>query len=349
MALGRKPVEDFQLLYGFRVIISERDGYSSWFGFGLGRKRPDEFLLNNGAELLEELITFSEGKSTPIRIFSAQELEKATKNYSDLLFDKDPWCKMYKGTIDGRAIVVSKEERFGSHDCSKACEVAMLSRINHVNIVKIIGCCLEIKIPTLVYEFFSHETLYARISEAGTSCYISWDNCLKIATGVAYGLTYLHINMVTPIVHRDLKSSNILLDEHCNVKIIGFDLSLSMPLGETEIESSVAGTLEYLDPHYALRGLVSEKIDVFSYGVIMFEILTGETASKRDPSKAHIWFTECMEANHLGFVEASVLKEAKKDQLVAFVELARRCVVVRWQERPTMMEVVKELRRIKGL
>ncbi|XP_058081720.1 wall-associated receptor kinase-like 1 isoform X2 [Magnolia sinica] len=323
--------------------------YNSWFGSSLKPKWDAEVFLNNGAELLEELITSSEGKSSPIRIFSAKELEKATKNYADdLFFHEDSEYKMYKGTIDGRAIIVSKSIRSDFISSSRAYEVAVLSRINHVNILKILGCCLEIKIPTLVYEFFSHETLYDRIHKSGTSGYISWENCLKIATGVAYGLTYLHIDMATPIIHRDIKSRKILLDEHYNVKIVGFDLSLPMPLGETETECPVIGTYGYVDPCYITKGLVSEKSDVYSYGVVVFEILTGKNKD-RELWESASEFAECTEEKLVGFAEAILLEEGKKDQLKAFAQLVRRCLSGSWEERPTMKEVVQELRRIKGL
>ncbi|XP_058081472.1 wall-associated receptor kinase-like 1 [Magnolia sinica] len=325
-----------------------RQCYKSWFGSSLKPKWDDEVFLNNGAELLEELITSSEGKSSPIRIFSAKELEKATKNYADdLFFHEDSEYKMYKGTIDGRAIIVSKSKQSDLISSSRAYEVALLSRINHVNILKILGCCLEIKIPTLVYEFFSDETLSDRIHKAGSSCYISWENCLKIATGVAYGLTYLHIDMATPIIHRDIKSRKILLDEHCNVKIIGFDLSLPIPLGETEIECVVMGTFGYSDPCYIETGLVSEKSDVYSYGAVVFEILTGK--KNREVRGSGSEFAEYTEEKLVGFAEASLLQEVKKDQLMAFAQLVRRCLSRSWEERPTMKEVVQELRRIKGL
>ncbi|XP_058081733.1 wall-associated receptor kinase 5-like [Magnolia sinica] len=253
---------------------------------------------------------------------------------------------MYKGTINGRAIIVSKSKQSNLISSSRAYEVAVLSRINHVNIVKILGCCLEIEIPTLVYDFFSQETLYDRIHKAGSSCYISWENCLKIATGVAYGLTYLHIDMATPIIHRNIKSSQILLDEHCNVKIIGFDISLPMPLGETEIECVVMGTFGYSDPCYIETGLVSEKSDVYSYGAVVFEMLTGKNVIEIEESELVSKFAE---EKLVSFVEASLLKEVKKDQLMAFAQLVRRCLSERWDERPTMKEVVQELRRIKGL
>ncbi|XP_058081725.1 wall-associated receptor kinase-like 1 isoform X4 [Magnolia sinica] len=322
--------------------------YNSWFGFGLRPNRNDEVFLNNGAELLEELITYSEGKSSPIRIFSAQELEKATNNYADdLFFCEETLYKMYKGTIDGRAIIVSKSQQSDFISVSRAYEVAVLSRINHVNILKILGCCLEIEIPTIVYDFFSQETLYDRIHKAGSSCYISWENCLKIATGVAYGLTYLHIDMATPIIHRNIKSRKILLDEHSNVKIIGFDLSLPMPLGETETECSVLGTYGYADPCYVAKGLVSEKSDVYSYGVVVLEILTGK--KDRELWESASEFAECTEEKLVGFAEAILLEEGKKDQLKAFAQLVRRCLSGSWEERPTMKEVVQELRRIKGL
>ncbi|XP_058081067.1 wall-associated receptor kinase-like 1 [Magnolia sinica] len=324
--------------------------YASCFQFGLRSKMHDEFLLSNGAELLEELITYAEGKSKPIRIFSTQELEKATNNYAkDFFMYQDSYYKIYKGTIDGRAIIISKRKRLELFHSKRTYEVAILSQINHANVMKLLGCCLETRIPLLVFEFFPHKRLYQRIHEVGTFHDISWENCLKIATGMAYGITYLHIGTPTPIIHRDIRSRKILLDEDCNVKIVGFDLSVSMPKGESKIKCNVAGTDGYLDPEYALKGELSEKSDVYSYGVVVFEILTGKTAKELHYYDSIFLFVECMEEKRLGFVKANFLKEAKRDQLMAFVQLVGRCLARSWEKRPTMKEVVQELRRIKGL
>ncbi|KAK3016302.1 hypothetical protein RJ639_007622 [Escallonia herrerae] len=153
-------------------------------------------------------------------------------------------------------------------------EVIILSQISHPNIVKLLACCLETPIPLLVSEFIPKKTLFHHIHEQGYPSAMPLDVRLKIATKTAEALAHMH--SATQIIHRHVKSADILLSDDYTAKVSDFGTSRFVPLDKTRISTFVQGTFGYMDPVYFRSGNLTEKSDVYSFGVVLVELLTGE-------------------------------------------------------------------------
>ena len=251
------------------------------------RKAKEETpFMKNGRLLLEELIAFCNGKSNPIRVFSAKELRKATNNYDQrqcIMWDSD--FKLYKGSLEDRLLSVKKyhteEERFSVlEDVTLGIikDIVVGSQMSVCqNVLKLLGCCLETKYPTPVYEFVGDKVLSNFIIPTGIVHFepLTWKCRLRIAMGIANAVAYLHTAFSRPVVHRDVRSAIIILDENNVAKLIDFSLSISIPKGEQYVEDAVRGRLGNLAPEYVLTGYITEKVDVYTYGVLLLGLLAG--------------------------------------------------------------------------
>ncbi|CAH9105274.1 unnamed protein product [Cuscuta epithymum] len=233
-------------------------------------------------------------------------------------------------------------------------EVVILTQVNHRNVVKLIGCCLEVEVPVLVYEYVSNGTLYEHIHKlGGSSDWLSWEMRLRIAAETAGALAYLHSSAAIPIYHRDVKLSNILLDDNYIAKVSDFGASRLMSLDQTHIATLAQGTLGYLDPEYFQTCQLTEKSDVYSFGVVICELLTGlkliSSERGEDDMNLAAYFVRSMEKNNLlNILDKRVLKEASLGQVERVAELAVECVNLNGKHRPTMKEVAMELERLRN-
>ncbi|KAG8648273.1 hypothetical protein MANES_09G168200v8 [Manihot esculenta] len=230
----------------------------------------------------------------------------------------------------------------------------------HKNVLKLLGCCLESPIPILVYEVAEKGTLHdCIILDRNRTNFqpLSWKNRLKIAVDVANAIAYLHTAFPRPIVHRDIKSTVILLDEECRAKLSDFSLSISIPEGETHIQDeNVIGTLGYLAPEYLSESKFNEKIDVYSFGILLLVLLTEKTpneTSNYDPDLVLVKsFEKCMEEYGMidNFVDPKIVEEGpwlgKEQQLRVYARLALQCLHYRAEDRPDITDVGKQLRQI---
>lgn len=233
----------------------------------LKRKAKEETssFIKNGGLLLEELIAFCNGKSNPIRNFSAKELRKATNNYDlrrRFLWGGD--FAFYKGSLEDRLVSVKvyRDERVnGDDDQDKILDciikdIAVGSQMSaHKNVLKLLGCCLETKHPILVYEFVGDKILSNCIRQIDrlNSQPLAWKCRLRIAMGIANAVAYLHTAFSRPVVHRDIKSPTIILDEDNVARLIDFSLSISIPEGQLHAEVDVIrARMGYIDPLQAM-------------------------------------------------------------------------------------------------
>ncbi|ESR44905.1 hypothetical protein CICLE_v10003308mg, partial [Citrus x clementina] len=236
-------------------------------------------------------------------------------------------------------------------------EIVILSQINHRNVVKLLGCCLETEVPLLVYEFIPNGTLYQHLHDRhqNEEFPLTWEMRLRIATEVAGALAYLHLAASSPIYHRDIKSTNILLDQRYRAKVADFGTSKFIAMDQTHVTTKIQGTFGYLDPEYHQSSQLTDKSDVYSFGVVLVELLTGKKPifSAGNTSQENVslaaYFVHSMRKNRLhDILDDQLMKLGVKNQIMTFANLAKRCLDLNGKKRPTMEEVSMELNGIRG-
>ncbi|XP_058212207.1 wall-associated receptor kinase 1-like [Rhododendron vialii] len=327
--------------------------------FGIRRRKliklREKFFQQNGGLLMKQKISSIDGTSADqsTKFFTAEELKKATNNYAeDRILGQGGYGVVYKGILpDKRVVAIKKSKVMDVSQIEQFInELLILTQVNHRNVVKVLGCCFESEVPELVYEYISNGTLYQHIHK--TLSWLTLDHRLRIAIEAASALSYLHSAASIPIIHRDIKSANILLDSNYVAKIADFGASRLVPLDQTQVSTLVQGTVGYLDPEYLQSSQLTEKSDVYSFGVVLAELLTGKNPiclerSERERNLA-TYFILSMKENRLSQIwEPRVAREGTSEQLQAIAELVKRCLCLKSEERPLMKEVVMELEHLR--
>ncbi|KAE8795730.1 putative LRR receptor-like serine/threonine-protein kinase [Hordeum vulgare] len=294
---------------------------------------------------LEELYTIV-GRPN---VFSYGELRSATENFdSSNLLGEGGYGSVYKGKLsDGRVVAVKQlSESSNQGKVQFATEIETISRVQHRNLVKLYGCCLESKTPLLVYECLENGSLdHALFGKGGLN--LDWPRRFEICLGIARGIAYLHEESSVRIVHRDIKASNVLLDADLNPKISDFGLAKLYDGKKTHVSTKVAGTFGYLAPEYAMRGHMTEKIDVFAFGVVALEIVAGESNHHTTLEEETTYIFEKVwdlyeNGNPLDFVDPK-LSKFKSEEVLRVIRVALICTQGSPHRRPSMSRVVSML------
>ncbi|KAH7553736.1 hypothetical protein JRO89_XS12G0049600 [Xanthoceras sorbifolium] len=313
--------------------------------FSLMRAQKDISKANNSGRLA--------------RIYNSKEIKKATNNFSsDNLVGSGGFGEVFKGILDDGTITAVKRAKPGNTKGIDQIlnEVRILCQLNHRSLVKLLGCCIELEQPLLVYEFIPNGTLFDHLHRARSGKWppLTWHHRLHIAHQTAQALAYLHLLATPPIYHRDIKSSNILLNEKLDAKVSDFGLSRLAVSDASHVTTCAQGTLGYLDPEYYLNFQLTDKSDIYSFGVVLVELLTSKKAVdfNREETEVNlvVYYGKILKEERLMDVIDPMLKEgASKMELQimeAFGLLAASCLEERRQNRPSIKEVADEIERI---
>ncbi|CAA0822383.1 Probable LRR receptor-like serine/threonine-protein kinase [Striga hermonthica] len=280
--------------------------------------------------------------------FSFAELKAATNDFNaDNKLGEGGFGPVYKGSLgDGRAVAVKQLSVASRQGKSQfLAEIATISAVQHRNLVKLYGCCIEGDKRLLVYEYLENKSLDQILFGPGRkNLFLDWGTRYQICLGVARGLAYLHEESRPRIVHRDVKASNILLDSELAPKISDFGLAKLYDDKMTHMSTGVAGTIGYLAPEYALRGHLTEKADVFSYGVVALEIVSGRSNSdsslQDDKTYLLDWAWNLHESKREMELVDPTLEQQDMDEAIRIIGVALLCTQGPPGLRPAMSRVV---------
>ncbi|RZC92803.1 hypothetical protein C5167_028061 [Papaver somniferum] len=358
----------------FILLVSLVTGF--WIYWGYRKKKhmelKEEFFKKNGGLILNRLLDEREEDADSSRygkegkkhrsvatIYTEKELSKATNNYHESqILGRGGFGTVYKGTLSNGKVVAIKKTKIVDMNQNEQFvnEIAVLSQNNHKNVVQLLGCCLESEVPLLVYEYISNGTLHQHLHEhwgnQTGSATLSWENRLRIASEVAGSLAYLHSEASIPINHRDVKSSNVLLDDDYKAKVADFGGSRLNPTDQAQLSTVVQGTFGYLDPQYMQSNQLTDKNDVYSFGVLLVELLTGKAVFSPDRPEEDrnlaSYFLSSMKTNKLFVILDNRLVRNDNEQISSvhvhqqiqeIAELAQNCLRMKGENRPSMKEV----------
>ncbi|KAA8529303.1 hypothetical protein F0562_033898 [Nyssa sinensis] len=293
------------------------------------------------------------------RQFLLVEIRAATNNFDEaLVIGSGGFGKVYKGFVDGGATKVAvkrgePKSQQGFREFQN--EIELLSKFHHMHLVSLIGYCQESGEMILVYEYMGHGTLRDHLYKSDTPP-LPWEQRLKICIGAARGLHHLHTGAKYSIIHRDVKTTNILLDDEWVAKVSDFGLSREGPTTASRghVSTVVKGTFGYLDPEYYRRRKLTEKSDVYSFGVVLLEVLCGRPAVKaigvveecEDDERVCLadWAKHCHQTGTIDrMIDPYLRGKIAPECLSVFVDVAVRCLADKGIERPTMSEMLGRL------
>ncbi|KAK3141485.1 hypothetical protein QOZ80_4BG0334560 [Eleusine coracana subsp. coracana] len=287
-----------------------------------------------------------------VKVFSYNELRKATHDFSGAnKIGEGGFGSVFRGVLkDGTTVavkVLSATSRQGIREFLT--ELTAISDIKHENLVTLIGCCAEGSHRILIYNYLENNSLsQTLLGSRYSNIRFNWRSRVKIAVGVARGLAFLHEEIHPPIIHRDIKASNILLDKDLTPKISDFGLARLLPPNATHVSTRVAGTLGYLAPEYAIRGQVTKKSDIYSFGVLLLEIVSGRcNTNTRLPSGDQFLLERTWVLYEEGrldeIIDIDVGDDLDVEEACRFLKIGLLCTQDAMARRPNMSNVVRML------
>ncbi|XP_073155718.1 probable leucine-rich repeat receptor-like serine/threonine-protein kinase At3g14840 [Henckelia pumila] len=290
--------------------------------------------------------------------FTLRQIRAATNNFDPAnKIGEGGFGPVYKGSLsDGTIIAVkqlSSKSKQGNREFVN--EIGMISALQHPHLVKLYGCCIEGNQLLLVYEFLENNSLArALFGRAEHQLHLDWPTRHKICIGIARGLAYLHEESRLKIVHRDIKATNVLLDKNLNPKISDFGLAKLDEEDNTHISTRIAGTFGYMAPEYAMRGYLTDKADVYSFGIVLLEIISGRSNTSLRPKEESFYLLDWAHylrenGDVMELFDPRLESNFNKKEVATAIKVAFHCTNAVAAERPNMSAVVSILEGRTGV
>ncbi|KAI0497861.1 hypothetical protein KFK09_021099 [Dendrobium nobile] len=313
------------------------------------RLQNDQMSLNQGTNLASKLEIKENGMEFSLIKFSS--IMEATDNFSSTnKLGQGGFGSVYKGYLpSGESMAVKRLDEFSGQGLEEFMnEIKLIAKLQHQNLVKLLGCCIEGNEKLLVYEYMPNKSLDYHLFDQTRKEQLDWSKRFAIIDGIAQGLLYLHKYSRVRIIHRDLKASNILLDLQMNPKISDFGLARIHASTTPTNTNRIVGTYGYMSPEYAMEGFFSVKSDVFSFGVLMLEIISGKrNTSFHKSGKALNLLVYAWElwknGKWMDFVDPSLGEKILSNEVSKCIIVALMCVQEKAADRPIMSEIITML------
>ncbi|KAG6634333.1 probable LRR receptor-like serine/threonine-protein kinase At1g53430 isoform X1 [Carya illinoinensis] len=284
--------------------------------------------------------------------FTLRQIKAATSNFDPAnKIGEGGFGPVYKGILSDGAVIAVKQLSSKSKQGNRefVTEIGMISALQHPNLVRLFGCCIEGNQLLLIYEYMENNSLArALFGREEQKLHLNWPTRNKICLGIARGLAYLHEESRLKIVHRDIKATNVLLDKDLNAKISDFGLAKLDEEENTHISTRIAGTIGYMAPEYAMRGYLTDKADVYSFGVVALEIVSGKSNTNYRPKEEFVYLLDWAyvlqeQGNLLELVDPSLGSSYSSEEAMRMLNLALLCTNPSPTLRPLMSSVVSML------